>query len=255
MSSIKLYGYATSPYVRKVGCFLYYKGVDFEHVPVNPINPAATIGHTNGTSVPVLEIDGEWRRESSELAHWLDELFPEKPICPAAHKVKISDIDNWISQTFLLNIFRPAIDSDLNLQNRFRAWRLATLVSAHTPLPEHIRNKWPDLLPLAPFIQKMAKHMDLTESYGDMQKRIAMELMAHIGDGPYMGGFEHPTMLDLAVFPQLVWGYMFGLEDRLSAAQIPTIKDWMKRIAPHLPKNPKLVLDEMMVNPLSAGLK
>ena len=97
--------------------------------------------------------------------------------------------------------------------------------------------------------------MDLTESYGDMQKRIAMELMAHIGDGPYMGGFEHPTMLDLAVFPQLVWGYMFGLEDRLSAAQIPTIKDWMKRIAQHLPKNPTLVLDEMMVNPLSAGLK
>jgi len=254
MTSIKLYGYATSPYVRKVGCFLYYKGVDFEHVPVNPINPAATIGHTKGTSVPVLEIDGDWRRESSELAHWLDELFPEKPLCPPAHRAKIEEIDEWISQTFLLNIFRPAIDSELNLQNRFRAWRLAALVSAHTPLPEHIRNKWPDLLRLAPFIQEMAKQMDLTESVKDMQMRIAMELMAHIGDGPYMGGFEQPTMLDFAVFPQLVWGYMFGLEDTLSAAKSPIIKDWMKRVAHHLPSNPTLVLDEMMVKTLSEGL-
>ena len=80
MPDIKLYGYATSPYVRKVGCFLYYKGVDFTHVPVNPINPRETLGHTGGNSVPVLEVDGECRRESSQLGHWLDELFPEKPI-------------------------------------------------------------------------------------------------------------------------------------------------------------------------------
>ena len=84
--------------------------------------------------------------------------------------------------------------------------------------------------------------------------RIGLELIAHIGEGPYMGGMEHPTMLDLAVFPQLVWGYMFGLEERLSAAQSPVIKAWMKRVAEHLPRNPTLVLDDMLVNPLSKGL-
>ena len=254
MSSVKLYGYATSPYVRKVGCFLYYKGIEFTHVPVDPLNPAETIGHTGGTQVPVLEIDGEYRRESSELAHWLDELFPEKPLCPQGHKDKIEEIDRWISEAFLISIFRPAIDGELNLQNRFRAWRLAALVSAHTPLPEHIRNKWPDLLRLAPFIQKMKPHMNLDESIKDMHMRIGLELMSHIGDGPFMGKMEQPTMLDMAVFPQLVWGYMFGLEDRLSAAQSPVIKAWMQRVAEHLPRNPTLVLDEMLVNPLSKGL-
>ena len=39
MKSINLYGYATSPYVRKTACFLYYKGLDFTHVPVNPFKP------------------------------------------------------------------------------------------------------------------------------------------------------------------------------------------------------------------------
>ena len=255
MPDIKLYGYATSPYVRKVGCFLYYKGTAFTHVPVNPIDPKAAMGHIKGVQVPVLEIDGEWRRESSELAHWLDELFPEKPLAPTQHRTKIDAIDGWISETFLPSIFRPAIDGELTLQYRFRGWRLAALVSAHTPLPEHIRNKWPDLLRLAPFVQATGKHMDLSESAQDMQMRIGMELIAHIGEGPYMGGFDSPTMLDFAVFPQLVWGYMFGLEKELTAAKHPVLKDWMTRVAQHLPRNPTLVSDEMLMSPLSKGLR
>lgn len=255
MKSVKLYGYATSPYVRKVGCFLYYKDVDFEHMPVNPIYPKETIGHTGGTQVPVLEIDGECRRESSDLAFWLDEVFPEKPLCPPAHADKVKGIDHWISNTFLISIFRGAVDGELDLDMRFRAWRLAALVSAHTPMPEHVRNKWPDFLKLAPFIQEMGKHMDLTESAKDMHMRIEMELIEHIGEGPYMGEFDEPTMLDFAVFPQLVWGYMFGLEKRLSAARSPVIKDWMRRVYVHLPENPTLVLNEMLVNPLTPALK
>ncbi len=254
MTSVKLYGYATSPFVRKVGCFLYYKGIEFTHVPVNPIDPRATIGHTGGAQVPVLEIDGEYRRESSELGLWLDEVFPDTPLCPPEHAAKITAIDKWISDTFLLSIFRFAVDGDMSLQFAFRGWRLAALLSAHTPLPEHVRNKWPELLLMAPFIQEMGQHMDLTETHKDMQIRITMELAAHIGDGPYISGFDTPTMLDMAVFPQLVWGYMFGLEESLSAAQHPVIKAWMQRVAKHLPSNPTLVADEMMVKPLSEGL-
>ncbi len=254
MTTIKLYGYTTSPFVRKVGCFLYYKGIEFIHVPVNPLDPRATIGHTKGAQVPVLEIDGEWRRESSELGLWLDEIFPVKPLCPPQHAAKIAEIDAWVSDTFLMSIFRFAVDGEMSLQFAFRGWRLAALLSAHTPLPEHVRNKWPDLLLAAPFIQEMGQHMDLTESHKDMNIRIAMELAAHIGDGPYMGGFDEPTMLDMAVFPQLVWGYMFGLEETLSAAQHPVIKAWMQRVAAHLPANPTLVADEMLVKKLSEAL-
>ncbi len=254
MASVKLYGYATSPYVRKTGCFLHYKGIDFTHIPVNPLEPEQTIGHTDGTQVPVLEIDGKWRRESSDHAHWLDELFPEKPIYPVGHRAKIDEIDRWISDTFLTSIFRGAIESDLNLQFRYRGWRLAALVSAQTPLPEQVRHQWPEFLKQAPFIQDMAKHMDLTESFKDMQMRIISELVAHIGDGPYMGGLDQPTMLDLAIFPQMVFGYMFGLEEHLSAAMHPVIKGWLKRVSQHLPDNPTLAADEMQVNSLAEAL-
>ena len=55
-SSIKLYGYATSPYVRKTGTFLYYKKLPFTHVPVNPFTTEDMHDKFGGTQVPVLEI-------------------------------------------------------------------------------------------------------------------------------------------------------------------------------------------------------
>lgn len=254
MPKVKLFGYATSPYVRKTACFLYYKRIDFSHVPVNPIKPKATIGHTNGTQVPVLEVDGEWKRESSDHALWLDELFPEKPLYPLEHRAKIDEIDRWISDTFLISLFRRAIDDNITTQFLRRAWRLAALVSADTPLPWPVRLIWPVGLRKAPFIQHMGQHMDLTESHEDMQVRILSELVEHIGEGPYMGELNQPTMLDFAVFPQLVFNYMFGLEEELSAAKHPVIKGWLKRVSQHLPNNPALAADKMQVNSLSEAL-
>lgn len=255
MTQVKLYGYATSPFVRKTGCFLYYKNIEFTHIPVDPTNPDATIGFTEKTQVPVLEVDGEWRLESSAHASWLDELFPGKPLFPVGHRTKIEEIDAWINDSFLLSIFRYPIDGEHNLQFRYRGWRLAALLSAHTPLPETVRHQWPDALRQASFIKAMAQHMNLDESIPDMQMRLAGELEAHLGEGPFLGGFDQPTMLDLAVFPQLVWGYMFGLEERLSAAAHPAIKAWLQRVAEHLPGNPTLVADEMMVNSLQSAFQ
>ena len=81
-----------------------------------------------------------------------------------------------------------------------------------------------------------------------------MELAGHIGEGPFMGGLQDPSMLDLAVFPQLVFGVMFGLEDKLSAGQHPVIKAWIERMAEHLPDNPTLVADTMQVTSLKDAL-
>ncbi len=255
MKSVKLYGYVTSPFVRKTACFLYYKGIEFTHVPVNPVDPEATLSHIGGTQVPVLEIDGVYKRESSAHALWLDEIFPEKPLCPKEHEGLIKDIDEWISHSFLTSIFRYAIDGEDNLQFKFRAWRLASIVSASTPLSDETRHRWSEILQAAPFIQDMAKHMDLQEGYAEMMSRIFKELVSHLGGGPYIGGLNQPTMLDLALFPQLVWGYMFGLEENLSAAVHPMVRQWLKRMSTHLPENPTPAPDFLIVNHLNTGLQ
>jgi glutathione S-transferase len=250
MPTINLYGYATSPFVRKTGAFLYYKQLPFTHIPVNPVAPDEALGAFGGTQVPVLEIDGEWKRESSDHALWLDKLFPERPLCPAESREQILEIDKWVSNTFLMSIFRGALDEDDSLQRRFRFWRLAALVSAHTPLPEEIRHRWPDFVGQAPFIQAMAKHMNMEESTREMNMRVMGELIAHIGEGPFMGGLSEPSMLDLAIFPQIVFGYIAGLEENLSAFLVPELKEWIIRVAEHLPENPVLIHDMMVVRHL-----
>ena len=250
MKSVTLFGYANSPYVRKTACFLYYKGIEFEHAPVNPIEPDKTIGFTNGTRVPVLKIDDDWKLESSEHAYWLDEIFPEKPLCPSDHKHQIESIDKWISNTFLTSIFRQAIDGEFDLRFRYRAWRLAALISAHTPLPEEIRNFWPDALRTVPFIQEMSKHINLEESHEDMKVRIRSELVEHIGDGPFIGGFEQPTMLDFAVYPNAFWHYMYGVEEEMRVGTDSVTKSWLQRVSKHLPNNPWFTPDYLIVNPL-----
>ena len=254
MTDIKLYGYATSPYVRKVGCFLYYKKLEFEHVAINPLEAEERLSFIGGTQVPVLVIDGEARRESSELAFWLDEKFSERPLCPAAHRETILKLDDWISNTFLTSIFRAALDGEMTLQKRYRFWRLAALVSAGSPMPSKICHMWPDFVSTAPFIQEMRKHVNMDESAGEMAARIGMELAAHIGDGSYMGGLSEPSMLDLAVLPQLVFGVLGGLEDGLTAARHPVIKAWIERMMAHLPANPTLVEDYMVVKSVSDAL-
>ena len=69
-----------------------------------------------------------------------------------------------------------------------------------------------------------------------------------------MGGLDQPTMLDLAIFPQLVFGYMFGLEEQLSAAMHPGIKQWLAAVSQYLPDNPVLVADAMQVRSIAEGL-
>ena len=253
MKEVNLYGYATSPFVRKTACFLYYKRIAFTHIPVNPLEPEKTLAHTRGSQVPVLEIDGEYRRESSKHAYWLDELFPAKPLCPSSQEKKIGEIDKWISDCYLRSIFR--IDGPMDLQFRLRAWRLASLVSAHTPLSSEDQQRWPSVLKTMPFIVEMAKRIDKSESIDAMRARIFTELLGYLGRGPYIGELEEPSMLDMAVFPQLVFGYMFGLEETLSAARHPLIRLWLQRVAEHLPDNPTLVADHMQVNPLADAFK
>jgi len=135
-----------------------------------------------------------------------------------------------------------------------RSWRLAALVSAQTPLPFYIRFIWPFGLRRSRFINNMSQHIDFSLSLKDMYMQLFMELLEHIGDGPFIGELDKPTMLDFAVFPQLVFGYMFGLEKQLSAAKHPTIKAWLARVSEHLPENPTLASDKMQVNSLKEAL-
>ena len=114
-------------------------------------------------------------------------------------------------------------------------------------MPEHVRHRWPDLVSMAPFIIKMVEQLDRTESLKDMNMRIGMEMIGHLGSGPFLGGSNRPTLADLSLFPQLVFPYMAGLTDTIPTDMVPSLKTWLRDVAKHLPRNPILVLDDFIV--------
>ena len=251
MAKIKLYGYSTSPFVRKLGCCLYFKQLPFEFVPVDPTNPEQ-IAFTGQTQVPVLQIDDEWRNDSTPLALWLDELFPAQPLFGhnAQERELILNMDKWVTDSLILSAFRFAHESEMTARFRQMAWRLSAIVSSQTPLSDEIRNAWPEMLKMMPFIKHMLCDIDQTESLPDMQLRVGMELLRHLNEGPFFGGRGQPSLVDFAIYPQVVFSHMVGIDQDLNIAKIPALQQWMNNVRPYLPENPMLVPDFMIVSHL-----
>lgn len=251
MLNVKLYGYSTSPFVRKVGCCLYYKDLPFEFIPVNPMEPKE-IAFTGQTQVPVLQIGNEWRTDSTPLAIWLDESFPEKPLLGKTpqERESILAMDSWVTDSLILAGFRSAYEGEMNAKFRHRAWRLAAIVSSQTPLPDEMRNAWPDLLKRAPFIKHMMCHADESETLSEMLARVPLQLIGNLQGGPFFGGRKEPSLVDFAIFPQVVFMYMVGMDQHLGLTLAPPLNNWLNNMKPLMPKNPLLVPDFMIVNDL-----
>jgi len=251
VTDIKLYGYSTSPYVRKVGCCLYYKDLPFEFVPVNPID-SKEIAFTGQTQVPVLQIGDMWRTDSTPLAIWLDELFPEKPLFGNTEQEResILALDSWVTDSLILAGFRSVYEGEMNAKFRHRAWRLGAIVSSQTPVSDEIRNAWPDLLKTLPFIKHMMCKLDTSESLAEMQARVPLQLIENLQGGPFFGGRENPSLVDFAIFPQVVFSYMVGMDQHLGITLEPSLNNWLNNMKPFFPKNPLLVPDFMIVNEL-----
>ncbi|MCK0068554.1 glutathione S-transferase family protein [Kordiimonas laminariae] len=255
MTDITLYGYVTSPYVRKVSAYLYYKDLDFKFVHVSPVEPYKTIGFTEGTQVPVLKVGSEWRTDSSKLGIWLEELFPEKSLLGvnAAERETILKIDKWASEQFIPGmVFRSAVEGEVTEAFNKRAWRLAEIVSAGASLPEEIQKAWPQLLRQAPFIKALVAHLDGDESLEAMQMRIFGELVNHLGEGPFLGELDQPSLADFAVYPQMAFMYQAGIVKDLPPLMHPTVGPWLRRMAKLLPENPWCVDEKFLVNRMPA---
>ncbi len=247
MTAISLYTYATSPYGQKVACYLKYKQLDFNWVPVNPLNNEQ-IAFTKQKQVPVLKIGDEWRKDSSPLGIWLDQLYPEKPILPTEpdERELILNIDQWISDSLIPSYFRNAVEWQNTWHSIQNGWLLARTVSDGTPLPLYIRLIWPFAVKRAKFIVQMTNALDLKESLVDMNKRLQKEFIEKLQGGPFLGGQQTPSLADLSAFPVITSSTFMGMKRTQSLIDEPLILAWSKRVHEHLPKNPMLAAEHLL---------
>lgn len=245
MKKIILYGYATSPFVMKVGCYLKYKQLPFEHVPVNPLSPKQ-IKFTGQRQVPVLTIGDEWRKDSSPLGIWLDEQFPERSIVPEQHTDPILKIDAWVSNQLIPARFRAAVEWENALDSIRNGWILSSAVNAGTPIPGWVRVLWPFFVRKAKFIVEMVNELNRAESMQDMKLRLRDEFLEHLGNGPFLGGLQQPSLADLSAYPTIVSGHLMGMRGKSPMLEHPEIIAWARRVQTCLPENPLLVADELI---------
>lgn len=247
MAAIQLFAYPTSPYAQKVGCYLKFKQLDYALVGVNPINNDQ-IKFTRQRQVPVLQIDDEWRKESSELGLWLEQRYPERPILPSdpSERETILEIDSWISNDLIPSVFRGAREWQSPFNSITNGWKLASAVNNSTPLPRFIRLMWPFGVRRAPFIVNMVDQLDLSESMDDMISRLQKEFVQKLGDGDFFGGRSEPSLADLSAFPVAVNAYLMGMRAKRFFIDEPEIKAWALRVQAYLPDNPLLVPDRFL---------
>ena len=99
--------YTFSPFVRKVMLTLEYKGLEYNHDPLNPFTERERLLKLNPRgAVPVLIIDGKPMAESADICHWLDEYHPSPAIYSNKPSVKtaIEEKEKW-ADSELASIF------------------------------------------------------------------------------------------------------------------------------------------------------
>jgi len=246
---VELYGYATSPFVVKVGTFLKYKRIPFDFIPVNPLHPGRQLRKFPGQrKVPVLTINGEWGAESTDLGIWLEEVFPECPILGRnqADTDEILRIDQWVNVELLMGRFRQAMEWE-NARDAIRnGWKLARIIHDATPIPFPIRKAWPLIVKRVGFVRRFGNSVDRSESLPEMRDRQRRELLSYLGDGPFLGGRDRVSLADLSAYATLIMPHLVGMHGDAGFLDDPEVLAWCRRVQEHLPANPLVVPDHLL---------
>jgi len=102
MPDVTLHQYEISPFCDKVRRILRLKNVPYAVREIRALRSAVEVRRINRIGkVPVLEIDGELVVDSSEIARFLDERFPEPPLWPTdpRERAQCHLLEDWADES------------------------------------------------------------------------------------------------------------------------------------------------------------
>ncbi len=98
---IVLYSYNVSPYAAKIRSILNYKKLPFTETVIHPLKREPLKRVSGQEMVPVVEDGGRAVVDSTRIAQFLDEKYPERPILPrdAAARARVLLAEDWADET------------------------------------------------------------------------------------------------------------------------------------------------------------
>ena len=193
-------GCTISPFVWRTKYALKHKGFDIDLVPGGFTGIKEL---TNGFSdrLPVIVDDGRWIRDSWEIAEYLDETYPDRPMLFAgeSHKILTKFIDAWAWRTLISPWFRCYIQDyhDLSFPRDHEYVRTSreTLFLGGQKLEDVQAGREERLPGVVPLLEP---------------------LRALLKDTPWLGG-ESPNYTDYCVLAVFLW--------TASVAKIPPLHE------------------------------
>ncbi|WP_020400523.1 glutathione S-transferase N-terminal domain-containing protein [Kordiimonas gwangyangensis] len=102
-----------SPYCWRTRLMLQHKGLEFDPVAITFLEkqPLESAG---SRTVPVLNDNGTWVKDSFDIALYLDDTYTDKPLFGnATARAQAVVLNDWLNRTLVLGIF-PMIVADLH---------------------------------------------------------------------------------------------------------------------------------------------
>ena len=216
---LKIYGALLSPFVRKVRIVLAEKGVPYELVPQNPFNKSEELLKRSPLGrIPALEDEaGRCLADSSVIAEYLEERFPEPPLFPKDpyERARVRWFDEYADGGMAPNVtgkvfFQRIINAQL------------------------MKNS-PDEKVVASGLAEIPTY------FGYLEKEL--------GQNQYLAGGAF-TLADISVATQLVNLRHAGVE--VDATKYPALARWFQRIASRPTVAPLIEQDRGFLTRLAA---
>jgi len=102
---IKLYQYAISPFCTKIALILNIKGVPYHvvEVPVSKTRQTHKLfsNYSPTCKLPVIEHNGKFIDDSTDIAYYLDEKWPDPPLIPIEERLwaKCHPYEDWADES------------------------------------------------------------------------------------------------------------------------------------------------------------
>src|SRR5262245_52727395 len=222
---LTLYQFQISPFCDKVRRILQYKRLAYEtrEVPLAEV----TLGYRKVNpigKVPCLDHDGHRVADSTDIASYVEERFPERPLLPrdASERAQCHVLEDWADES----LYFYEMTLRFTIPESARRW-----------VPELVKHDPAPVRAVAPFVVPRAVAMTArSQGIGrkpratllhDVERHVTA-LSGLLGDRNWLigGGI---TLADIAVFAQLFC--IRGTDDGASLIDAaPAVGRWMARV-------------------------
>ena len=190
---ITFYDWPYSPFCMKVRAILDYKHLNYDRI--NPLAARRMLSSRGTGKVPAIEIEGAFVTDSTDIAHVLDDRFPDPPLFPEARheRALVHAIEEWADESlYFIGLYYRWYDKAGRAQipakfgrtmkgrliYHFYLWRILMQIKGQGTLRKSPQNVQHDL----------NRNLDAVEDL--------------LTPGPYVFG-ESPYLSDFALWGQL----------------------------------------------------